>query len=134
MLLHISPTKLISDLQREFNNSLPFLKLEFYPFKKSGLSAAYKYPGKRVGECQAGIVDGTLDIHPEMKVSELENTLKDKFKLNAQVFRSSGSLWLQTTMTDHWTLQKQNDHGMELSQHEKQPKLNGNDLDIEDYN
>lgn len=134
MVLHISPTKLITDVQKEFNNSFPFLKLEFYPFKNGGVNVSIKYPGKRVGECQSVVVDGMLDVYPEMKVSELESALKDKFKLNAQVFRSSGSLWLQTTMTDHWTLQKQNDHGMELSQHERQPGIKANDLDIEDYN
>jgi hypothetical protein len=32
-----------------------------------------------------------------------------------QVSRKSGTLWLETTMTDSWTLGQQNEHGRELS-------------------
>lgn len=50
-----------------------------------------------------------------MKVSELEKLFKDKFKLAVQVFRKSGNLWLETTMTDNWSLLQQNNHGREIS-------------------
>jgi hypothetical protein len=51
-----------------------------------------------------------------MKVSELENLFKRKYKLNIQVFRKSGNAWLETTVTDAWTLDKQNQEGIELSE------------------
>ena len=54
-----------------------------------------------------------------MKVEELERILKKDFGLRAQVFRKSGNLWLETTMTDGWTLAQQNYHGKELSTTEK---------------
>ena len=50
-----------------------------------------------------------------MKVNKLENIFKDQFNLAVQVFRKSGNLWLETTMTDNWTLQQQNNHGREIS-------------------
>jgi hypothetical protein len=50
-----------------------------------------------------------------MKVNELENIFQQKFSLSAQVFRKSGNLWLETTMTDNWSLLQQNNHGREIS-------------------
>jgi hypothetical protein len=41
------------------------------------------------------------------KTSTFEQTLKEKFGINVQVFRKAGELWLQTTITDHWTLAEQ---------------------------
>ena len=50
-----------------------------------------------------------------MTVGELENIFKDQFGANVQVSRKSGSLWLETTLTDKWTLLQQNEQGKELS-------------------
>ncbi len=47
----------------------------------------------------------------DMSVSELEQLFLTKYGLNAQVFRRSGNLWLQTSATDHWTLAEQNRKG-----------------------
>jgi len=59
--------------------------------------------------------EGYLDIKDAMSVLELENALIDEFGLSAQVYRKSGNIWLETTMTDNWTLKQQNDHGRELT-------------------
>jgi len=50
-----------------------------------------------------------------MKVSELEKIFLEDYGLNVQVFRNSGRVWLETTMTDDWTLAEQNRQGEELS-------------------
>jgi hypothetical protein len=49
-----------------------------------------------------------------MTVEELEKSFLVKFGLNVQVFRKSGKSWLETTITDKWTLEKQNTQGEEL--------------------
>jgi len=59
--------------------------------------------------------EGELDIPDTLTVGELENLFMDRFGLSVQVFRRSGNLWLETTMTDNWTLKQQNDHGKEIS-------------------
>jgi hypothetical protein len=117
--MRIATAKLISEVQLEFNRAFPFLKLEFFrngnlPQKNTehGIKLNLK---SHIGEGQTVAVDGELIITKEMKVKELEKRLKEQFGLNAQVFRHSGNLWLQTTITDDWTLEKQNQHGMELS-------------------
>ena len=57
-----------------------------------------------------------------------EKIFKDQFSLAVQVFRRSGNLWLETTMTDNWTLRQQNEHGREISTDNKK-----NDLGKDDY-
>lgn len=119
MQLHIAPNLLISDIQKEFNEAYPFLKIEFFrtkSFSRSDFMAHQIIPSQRkIGDGQLAITDGDIEIAGEMKVKELEKIFKDQFSLAAQVFRKSGNLWLETTMTDNWTLQQQNDHGREIS-------------------
>ena len=119
MRLHIAPNKLISSIQAEFTNEFPFLKLEFFSKKAlltGDYSASQLVPGeKKIGDIQGIITDGLVEIDGEMKVKELEDHLKNEFNVAAQVFRKSGNLWLETTMTDNWTLNQQTKHGQELS-------------------
>ena len=42
-----------------------------------------------------------------MSVYELERSFKNLFGLNVQVSRKAGMIWLETTKTDKWSLQKQ---------------------------
>ena len=99
--------------------SFPFLKIEFFKtrsFTRSNFMANQIIPSQRkIGEGQLAITEGDIEVVEEMKVKELEKIFKDQFSLATQVFRKSGNLWLETTMTDNWTLQQQNDHGREIS-------------------
>jgi hypothetical protein len=119
MRLHIAPYRLISDIQTDFNEAFPFLKIEFFKnrsFSRSEFMAHQIIPSHRkIGDCQLAILDGNIEIAEKMKVKDLEKIFKDQFTLAAQVFRKSGNLWLETTMTDNWSLQQQNDHGREIS-------------------
>jgi hypothetical protein len=119
MHLNIAPDKLISDIQKEFNDIFPYLKLEFFnnkSFARNNFSASQIIPNyRKISDGQPKIKKDKLEIEQDMKVSDLEKVFKDKFHLAAQVFRKSGNLWLETTMTDNWTLFQQNNHGREIS-------------------
>jgi hypothetical protein len=119
MQLTIAPNRKIGDIQKDFNQMFPFLKIEF--FNNRSLSAS-KFAAKQlipasktIGDTQRAIADGTLEIDENMKVHDLEKLFHDQFSLAVQVFRKSGPVWLETTMTDNWTLSQQNKHGSELS-------------------
>ncbi len=134
MHLHIAPNRLISDIQNEFNKAFPFLKLEFFTKKRSlsppGLTASQLIPyNRKISEGQSTITGGDIEISGEMKVIELEKLLKEQFSLAAQVLRKSGNLWLETTMTDNWTLEQQNKHGKEISTVKKEAREPG-DYDL----
>ena len=119
MQMHIAPTRQVSELQLEFNNAFPFLRIEFFRQAEGSYlkhSTANKLPATmQVGNCQLVKTEGDITITEETKVGDLENKFLKEFSLNIQVFRRSGTIWLETTMTDKWTLKQQNDHGREIS-------------------
>jgi hypothetical protein len=118
MILYILSNRTISDVQQDFNKAYPFLKIEFYKNIEPGFSRKHLQHSTNIKA--AGLkTEGHLEIADKMTVGQLENTFKEKFGLSVQVSRKSGILWLETTMTDNWTLKQQNDHGRELSQYEK---------------
>lgn len=119
MTINISEKLQLNDVQKEFNAFFPYLKIEF--FKKShGIdkpSPAQKMfaHSLAVNEARTSKQEGFLELWPEMTVAELEQSFWTKYGLSVQVFRKSGNLWLETTMTDKWTLSQQNKHGLEIS-------------------
>ena len=63
--------------------------------------------------------EGDFVIDEGMSVGRFEQSLYEQFGLNVQVFRKSGSLWLQTTSTDNWSLAEQNRKGTSSERHYK---------------
>ena len=132
MNLTIRPNRLISEIQQEFNTMFPFLKLEFFR-NKPGRSLEYSQNNiignsHKVSDGQGVLTDGSLTIEPLMTVKQLEKDFRNEFSLAVQVFRRSGNVWLETTMTDGWTLQHQNEHGRELSTEKKKEEKPDFDL------
>ena len=97
----------------------PYLKLEFFHHKHNSFQGSYKKdilnPDITLNQCRKKHTEGAIFLIEEMKVSELEKLFQDIFGLSAQVFRKSGRSWIETTVTDDWTLKQQNDEGKELS-------------------
>lgn len=125
-------------MQDEFNKVFPFLRLEFFSKSQHSLNGnSKKYlvaEYKTIGDCRKNRSANTISITPGMKVEELEKKFSDEFGLYVQVFRQSGRVWLETTMTDDWTLAEQNQQGEELSKYrgEKEKPFPANDYqDIE---
>jgi hypothetical protein len=133
MYLHIAPTRTISDIQEEFSHRYSFLKLEFFHKKvlaNADFSASQRVPGSwKISDIQRVPVDGKIEVVDEMTVNTLEKKLKDEFGIAAQVFRKSGKLWLETTITGYWSLKQQNNHGMEISK-EPNSKTGLEDFDL----
>jgi hypothetical protein len=119
MKITINDKRKIFAIQEDFNEAFPYLKLEFFakPHKAGGASAKkfMKSSSKTLGECRTIHNKGTLNITPQMTVIELEQHFADVYGLSVQVFRKSGRVWLETTITDSWTLEEQNKQGEELS-------------------
>ena len=107
----------VNALQSAFNDAYPFLKIELYKFSTRG-----QFEGGRVKLVPSALLgtsvidEGDLSVFDSMTVGQLEEIFCQKFGVVLQVSRKSGSVWLETTMTDSWTLKQQNDHGRELSE------------------
>lgn len=119
MKIKINDKRKISAIQEEFTAMFPYLKVEFFakPHNIGGASSRkiMKQPTKTLGECRTIHNDGTITITPDMTVAELEQNFLEIYGLSIQVFRKSGNAWLETTVTDAWTLEKQNHQGEMLS-------------------
>lgn len=119
MKITINDSRKISAIQEDFNAMFPYLKIEFFSklHKVGGSSPkkSMKSSTKTLGECRTVHKKGSVNITPEMTVSELEQNFADTYGLSVQVFRKSGKVWLETTITDSWTLEEQNKQGEELS-------------------
>lgn len=112
MTINIGESMSVGEIRSEFNAMFPFLRLGFYKPNEApnGKQLSDSFMLKPVLKNKDQIL-----IDASMSVSELENMLSENFGIEAQVFRKSGKLWLETTMTDNWSLAKQNEHGREIS-------------------
>lgn len=127
MVLQISQNRTLKETQDEFNSAYPYLRIEFYRNTEPGF--ARRHLNSIMPMTAAGLRQGgDLEINDLMTVGQLENAFREKFGLNVQVSRRSGTLWLETTMTNNWTLKQQNDHGRELSE----PVKSNNNLKDDD--
>ncbi len=119
MKITINDQRKIFAIQEEFSQYFPYLKIEFFakPHKPGGPSSKkiMKHPAKTLGECRTIHGSGTITITPNMTVADLEQNFQDVYGLSVQVFRKSGRAWLETTITDGWTLKEQSRQGEMLS-------------------
>ena len=119
MKITINDNRKITSIQEEFNQTFPYLRLEFF-FRphKPGTGSAKKLIRNNtltLGECRSIHNAGKIVITPVMTVTELEQNFGEIYGLGVQVFRQSGKTWLETTVTDGWTLEEQNKQGEALS-------------------
>lgn len=119
MEIIINDNRKIIAIQEEFNVNFPYLRLKFLS-KSHSLFPTYsskfvKNNLKTLGECRIIHNNGRIMITPSMSVAELEQRFIDVYGLTVQVFRKSGTSWLETSVTDGWTLEEQNSQGEILS-------------------
>ena len=92
------------------------MKLEFYRkghSKQSGSPSEEQLPINTIfSDIGLDFPDTDLQINGDMAVQALENAFEKKLGLHVQIFRRSNALWLQTSATDQWSLDKQNTKGL----------------------
>lgn len=119
MKLLINDHRKIFAIQEDFDILFPYLKLEFFskPQRVGSIPSGkpIKHPSKTLGECRVIHNKGKLTVTSQMTVSELVNNFSDVYGLTVKIFRKSGKAFLETTVTDKWTLEEQNKQGEELS-------------------
>jgi len=136
MEILITDSKTISEIQKEFSKEFPFLKLEFFdaiPKEDKALPKSKMFPhNSKLGVVRKKHNDGKLSVTKSETVSALEKELWKNYGLSAQVFRKSGNLWIETSLTDSWTLEQQNREGFEMSSHHKNPYKDADETDLTD--
>jgi hypothetical protein len=119
MQIGIKPDTVVLDIQKEFNSYYPYLKLEFYrnhpPLNKPSPKAEKINPGETYKKISRSNEGGIINIDRKRTVSELVLDFWTNLGLSVLVFRKSGNLWIETSLTDSWTLAKQNTIGESFS-------------------
>ena len=110
----------LTELKLAFNQRFPYLKWEFfYPHHSPNKASSKKElitTNPEIEQLNPHIQIGSLQFTAETTVKELEELVWNQFGLAIQVFRKSGDMWLETTITDQWSLGFQNEQGQELSE------------------
>jgi len=113
----IQDSKSIKDIQGEFHQLFPGLKIVFYQVRHDdheGSEKGMEYINdNKLANIRQRHTEGMIEITHDMTVQQLEQAFEELFGLHIQVFRKSGPVWLQTIHTDDWTLEKQNEKGLE---------------------
>lgn len=112
MDLRISSRLPINDVQKAFSSAFPYLKVEFFKSSRTEPGLNDNFSTKEHQNLQP---DDSIEITGDMKVRELEQALELLYPLHAQVFRLSGNIWIETFMTNDWTLTHQNEQGREIT-------------------
>jgi hypothetical protein len=118
MKIAINDRRKVFAIQEAFSNAFPYLKLEFQakPHQAEGGHSGkfIKHGSVTVGECRTVHKTGNITITESMTVADLEKRFADIYGLGVQVFRKSGKIWLETSITSDWTLSEQNKEGENL--------------------
>ena len=108
----------LKELQKEFNTIFPYLKIEFFKNPhKEGIGSDEREilnSNLKVGDARDKSTIGLMPILGNMSVGAFEKTFEEMFGLFVQVYRKSHGKWLQTWVTDVWTLEEQNNRGKVL--------------------
>jgi len=126
MNLNIENMMLVEDVKKLFTNLYPFLKIELY---KSLNEAKQNHIKKEplpsnfiLSKCLNNPESIAINWSNDITVEQLE-TQFEKIGLSAEIFRRSGNVWVETSLTDNWTLQQQNEEAEEINKHFSEKKI-----------
>ena len=74
-----------------------------------------KSTGKTIADYGTNDAKTEIIITPQMTVSHLEQSFNTEYGISVKVYRNSCRVWLETTVTECWTLEEQNRQGEALS-------------------
>ncbi|MBD3637061.1 MAG: hypothetical protein HUJ25_06910 [Crocinitomicaceae bacterium] len=109
--LKITDNLQLKEIKARFSEKFPHLKIEFFS-EEHGVGEASKYSTKYDDELYLRDIrsthnEGDLEISGSLLTSEFESNFHNQFGVNVQVLRRSRNMWIQTTTTDRWTLDQQ---------------------------
>ena len=110
--MKIQDNRQLKDLQADFKKEFPYLKIEFFREPhQHGIDSDENEKldvNLRVGDIRSVKTSGEMPLDGNLTTSLFETSIADNFGLNVQVYRKEHGKWLQTWVTDIWTLEEQN--------------------------
>jgi hypothetical protein len=122
IILVIKKDSPVKDVQEQFNDEFPFLKIEFlktFSNSRALYKTKYALADDSFKRIPGFIDDGTLHVYSRQTVARLEDNFKKYFGVSAQVLRKSGDIWIETIATEDWTLEQQNKIGEQINSYKE---------------
>lgn len=123
MQLSITADRTMGEIQQDFQAEFPFLKLVFFQkghkaYKSSHSKFMLTDHSATMRDLCDRHHDGLLFIESEMPTWQVERLFEEEFGLHVQIFRKSGNVWLETSVTDDLSLDQQNAKGKASEWHQ----------------
>jgi hypothetical protein len=100
MEIRIEAGEPFEEFQKKFCEKFPYLKIECL----CNDNTTEKNQDKNLQLCN----DCTVFITDNTTVADLLKQFKELLNIRVKVLRRSNNLWIETSLTDSWTLEKQN--------------------------
>ncbi|MEL7250895.1 MAG: hypothetical protein AAFO03_20870 [Bacteroidota bacterium] len=110
----------ILQVQERFQALFPLLQLRFYRVgHQVGETSSHRdeivNTERTLKSLSPNLQSCEVPANPETTVGELELEFAQLAGLHVQIFRKAGKEWIQTTNTDKWTLQRQQEIAAETA-------------------
>jgi glycerol-3-phosphate O-acyltransferase len=123
MFFHITAETRIKNIQNEINSLYPFLKVEFFKDQAASRKLNQKTqklnPEEFICPADKASTEFDIDLSGNRTVAQVKEDFKVLFLLAPEVFRKSGNMWIETSLTDDWTLEQQNKEGESIVMHSR---------------
>ncbi len=114
--MKITENKSVAELKSEFNTQFPFLQIEIYKTKGDGAQMVYEpLKSHQKIKANANFPWHDIQINKEYTVKILKEYFT-QMGFDILIYRKAGTVWVETTLTEAWTLERQNQEGEMLSQ------------------
>src|SRR5579883_1615370 len=115
MFILLDKERAVEDVQAEFNNAYPYLKMDFTKRERTQANVANRQQGEnkpiiKIGDLNVNIQPCQIEVTDQMTVNELEKQVLECINVPVKILRKSGNIWLETSITGNWTLLQQNAH------------------------
>ena len=107
----VNPNTTVNELMCQFAEHFPFLRLALY----EGVGSKKRAATEKDFALKNRKNSIEITFENTAKVRDFIDNLEKKIGWKVQILRSSGKLYIETSVTDQWTLDRQNQEGAELS-------------------
>lgn len=103
----------IGSIQNFFAETYPFLKIDFFKnIDLNGIGITRKLDS---GYGLFSMPTANICLSGSKTIRLLKDELKSATGLLVKVFRKSGNVWIETSLTDDWSLERQNEEGKSMT-------------------
>src|SRR5687768_2057291 len=110
MKLEINDNTSLMQVQEQFNKAYQYLQIDFYytSFYTTSDTSPEKINKKvKIKNISNVTKTSIINIDKNVSIHQLEEDFFKIFGLKVKIYRKSGNVWVETTFTGNWSLERQ---------------------------